>query len=82
MCVYCKKNLTVETMTCDHLIPVSKGGTDRRKNLVPACTDCNFLRGNFLSIQEFESYSVKVRAILVVVDNLIRSLDIISKKVI
>ncbi|WP_412758748.1 HNH endonuclease [Metabacillus fastidiosus] len=28
-------------MHVDHVIPVSKGGTDNRNNLVTACQDCN-----------------------------------------
>jgi len=42
-CVYCgsKENLELE-----HLLPVSKGGTNARKNLAPACSTCNRKKGN------------------------------------
>jgi 5-methylcytosine-specific restriction endonuclease McrA len=36
-CVYCGD----EANTVDHLIPVSKGGTDDPLNLVAACSKCN-----------------------------------------
>lgn len=32
--------------TADHVIPVSKGGTNDQANLVPACPACNSGRGN------------------------------------
>jgi 5-methylcytosine-specific restriction endonuclease McrA len=40
-CVYCKKELTVQTLTQDHVKPVSKGGSNWASNLVPACKSCN-----------------------------------------
>lgn len=33
-------------MTKDHIIPVSKGGTDHISNLRTMCFECNQLRGN------------------------------------
>jgi 5-methylcytosine-specific restriction endonuclease McrA len=38
MCVYCQ---AVPADTVDHIVPVSRGGTNYRKNLVPACRSCN-----------------------------------------
>jgi 5-methylcytosine-specific restriction endonuclease McrA len=40
-CFYCGKHLSVRTLTKDHRIPLSKGGSDFAKNLVPACKACN-----------------------------------------
>lgn len=34
------------TATMDHLIPKSKGGTNRRDNFVVACRSCNTKRGS------------------------------------
>ena len=49
-CVYCgKKNLPLEV---DHVIPKSRGGSDRVSNLVFACHNCNQVKGN-LSVEEF-----------------------------
>lgn len=49
-CVYCgKKNLPLEI---DHVIPKSKGGSDRISNLTLACHNCNQAKSN-LSIEEF-----------------------------
>lgn len=40
-CVYCHKKLTFKTLTKDHVIPLSKGGTDDIENVVPSCLRCN-----------------------------------------
>ena len=42
-CAYCGKELTVETCTLDHIIPVSKfnGSPGDQTNLVLACLFCN-----------------------------------------
>ena len=36
----------------DHVIPRSKGGTNRLSNLVLACCECNQAKGS-LSVEEF-----------------------------
>jgi hypothetical protein len=40
-CRYCKKSLTVATVTQDHVIPLARGGSHWPSNLVPACVSCN-----------------------------------------
>jgi 5-methylcytosine-specific restriction endonuclease McrA len=40
-CFYCQRRITRSTVTKDHLIPLSKEGTDFAANLVPACKSCN-----------------------------------------
>ncbi|PYY10601.1 MAG: hypothetical protein DMG69_06200 [Acidobacteria bacterium] len=40
-CAYCHCELTPKTLTKDHVIALSKGGTDWASNLVPACESCN-----------------------------------------
>ncbi len=43
-CVYCKaKNIPVEI---DHIVPKSKGGSNRVSNLTLACRSCNQRKGN------------------------------------
>jgi len=46
ICYHCKKVAT--DGHCDHLIPVSKGGTDAIGNLVWSCKSCNLSKGNKL----------------------------------
>lgn len=44
-CIYCKRKLTLENATTDHIIPISKGGNNSQVNLVVVCSDCNGDRG-------------------------------------
>lgn len=45
-CYWCKKKLDTSSSTLDHMIPLSKGGTNGTDNFVLACEDCNKNRGN------------------------------------
>ena len=44
ICPYCDKPFTGGHI--DHVIPVSKGGTNDRKNLAYVCARCNLSKGN------------------------------------
>jgi hypothetical protein len=45
MCVYCTAALSEENFVLDHLMPVARGGTNKKHNLVVACEVCNRRRG-------------------------------------
>ena len=45
-CWYCNCVLTEETSSLDHVLPVSRGGSDCPQNLVAACRRCNSSKGN------------------------------------
>jgi hypothetical protein len=45
-CFWCGYSLTPETLTIDHYIPLSKGGSNKIKNLRLACNGCNNKRGD------------------------------------
>jgi len=49
-CAYCQVKLTVETITRDHVIPLSKGGKDDWLNVVASCPTCNYLKSDHLPI--------------------------------
>ena len=51
-CFYCGKPLDIATRTIDHVIPRSRGGSNRKENLVPACRPCNEAKGA-LTIKEY-----------------------------
>ena len=39
VCYYCGRRVKPEELTMDHKIPLSRGGTSDRSNIVPACKD-------------------------------------------
>ncbi|MFN6474352.1 MAG: HNH endonuclease [Nostoc sp. SerVER01] len=45
-CFWCGHELTPEAITVDHYIPLSKGGSNKIKNLRLACNGCNNKRGD------------------------------------
>ena len=46
-CAHCGKHLDVDSMTIEHLYPVSKGGSNHTFNVVAFCEDCNENKSNF-----------------------------------
>jgi len=40
-CTYCLVDVSEDSFVLDHIIPVSKGGTNRKFNLVTSCEGCN-----------------------------------------
>lgn len=52
-CFYCHVGLTIRNRSLDHKIPLVRGGTNDRENLVPACRSCN-QRKNRKTESEFE----------------------------
>lgn len=47
-CQWCQGPLTWQTATTDHILPLSRGGSNRWENLCLACQECNTKRKNHL----------------------------------
>ncbi len=41
LCHYCGKKFAPAELTMDHTVPVARGGTSTKGNVVPACRACN-----------------------------------------
>lgn len=41
LCHYCGQKFSPKELTMDHVVPVSRGGTSTKGNVVPACKKCN-----------------------------------------
>ncbi len=44
-CVYCGCVLDKDTMTIDHIVALSRGGTSEDDNCVASCSECNYRKG-------------------------------------
>lgn len=52
-CAACGKPLTTKTMTVEHIIPISRGGSNEMENLVALCEPCNKRKDNLLYTASF-----------------------------
>ncbi len=48
-----------DQFTVDHIVPLAKGGTNVKTNLIPACYTCNWCKDN-MDIEEFRK-EIKLR---------------------
>jgi len=50
-CQYCNKHFNIKDLTLDHVTPKSMGGRKVWENIVLSCCDCNWTRGDDISIR-------------------------------
>ena len=46
ICAYCERELKIQELTYDHVLPKHKGGKHHWENVVAACSACNMSKGN------------------------------------
>lgn len=61
-CRYCG-NKKAERYELDHIVPRSRGGSDRVSNLVVSCRECNVAKGNQSAEEFLEGQSARLAAI-------------------
>lgn len=59
-CFYCRCELTEETATLEHVIPLARGGTNHLSNMVLACGPCNREAGH-MTVREKLEMAIKQR---------------------
>lgn len=55
ICFYCRRQVPSAELTMDHIVPLSRGGTSSKANLVPTCKECNTKKKILLPL-EWEEY--------------------------
>lgn len=57
-CVYCGQHIFSDRnpLTVDHIVPLSKGGSSDRTNLVPCCFKCNKRKDDSVWDVMYESF--------------------------
>lgn len=56
VCAKCGKKLTVDTMTVEHVVPLSKGGQNHIQNLLALCEKCNQEKNNMVVGKNYYKY--------------------------
>lgn len=59
-CTYCSRFINEDSVSWDHIHPVSRGGKDASENIVPACEQCNSQKGD-KTIDEWFEWRTKRR---------------------
>ena len=57
-CQYCEERFDPKDLTCDHIIPKSRGGITEWSNIATSCTRCNLRKGDKLP-DEVDMYPKK-----------------------
>lgn len=60
LCAYCGQHRNIKYMTIDHIVPLSKGGTNEESNLTCACKICNQIKGDMT----LEAFSLQLAEML------------------
>lgn len=55
LCHYCGNKFSPHELTMDHVVPIARGGTSSKGNVVPACKECNNKKKYLLPL-EWEEY--------------------------
>ena len=59
ICYYCGEHFPAKKLTMDHLLPVARGGSSSKGNIVACCKEYNTRKSNMLPI-EWEEFLERV----------------------
>jgi 5-methylcytosine-specific restriction endonuclease McrA len=51
VCFYCRAHVGIDALEQDHMVPVSRGGSDSIENLAPACPACNMSKHDMTAVE-------------------------------
>ncbi len=63
-CAYCGKRIQNATANIDHILPYKYGGKTKKRNLVPACWECNKAKGNrsvYLFMKDKKAHNLRIQ---------------------
>ena len=52
VCYYCEETFEAGVLTMDHKVPLARGGTSSKSNIVIACKDCNSSKGSKTAVDK------------------------------
>jgi 5-methylcytosine-specific restriction protein A len=55
VCYYCENRFSKDDLTMDHKVPLGKGGTSSKNNIVCCCKECNSLKQSKTSVDFISS---------------------------
>jgi len=58
-CYFCGEKVPPKELTMEHVVPIIRGGTTSKGNVVPACKECNSKKKYLLPI-EWDEYLQKL----------------------
>jgi 5-methylcytosine-specific restriction enzyme A len=61
ICYYCGRKFTPAGLTMDHKIPLIRGGTSEKINIVVCCKECNNKKKYLLPV-EWEEYMQRIKS--------------------
>ncbi len=60
ICYYCGEKFSFDELTMDHKIPLARGGSSEKSNLVPACKECNTNK-KYMLPTEWDAYMDRLK---------------------
>jgi hypothetical protein len=73
-CMYCRAGMTIENVSLDHSIPITRGGANDFSNISFICKGCNKSKGDFTK----DEY-VRILSALKVIEKDLQNFTIVSK---